>query len=159
MWDVRDPLGLCLNQNYLKWGQKWLNYGNLPKGGCLTQASIMPYVRDQLGLHYYRKYLKSGQKWPCYGQFTNERLRDSSEYHPLGLHLNQKYLKSGNKRLSYGQFTKGKLGDSSEYRVRCKGPIRTLFEPKISLIRPETAELWPIYQREVAWLKQVSCDI
>ena len=47
----------------------------------MTQASVMRDVRDPLGLHFNRKYLKSGQKWPSYGQFTNGRLRDSSEYH------------------------------------------------------------------------------
>ena len=69
---------------------------------------------------------------------------------PLGLHLNQKYLKSGKKRLSYGQFTKGGLCDSSEYHMECMGSIRASFESKRSKIGQETAELWPIYQREVA---------
>ena len=69
---------------------------------------------------------------------------------PLGLHVNQKYLKSGKKRLSYGQFTKGRLRDSSEYHMGCMGSIRASFEPKISKIRQETAELRPIYHREVA---------
>ena len=69
---------------------------------------------------------------------------------PLGLHLNQKDLKSGKKQLSYGQFTKGRLRDSSEYHMGCMGSFRASFEPKISKIRQETAELWPIYHREVA---------
>ena len=69
---------------------------------------------------------------------------------PLGLHLNQKDLKSGKKRLSYGQFTKGRLRDSSEYHKGCMGSIRASFEPKRSKIGQEMAELWPIYQREVA---------
>ena len=47
----------------------------------MTEASIMGDVWDPLWLHFNRKYLKSGQKWPSYGQFTNGRLRDSSEYH------------------------------------------------------------------------------
>ena len=71
-------------------------------------------------------------------------------WEPLGLHLNQKYLKSGKKRLSYGQFTKGRLRDSSEYHMGCMGSIRASFEPKRSKIGQEMAELWPIYQREVA---------
>ena len=54
---------------------------NLPKGGCVTQVSIMQDVCDPLGLHLNQKYLKSGKKWPSYGQFTYGRLRDSSEYH------------------------------------------------------------------------------
>ena len=54
---------------------------NIPMGGCVTQASIMQDVRDPLGFHLNQKYLKLGQKWPSYGQFTNGRLRDSSEYH------------------------------------------------------------------------------
>ena len=69
---------------------------------------------------------------------------------PLGLHLNQKYLKLGKKQLSYGQFTKGRLRDSSEHQTRPMGSFRASFEPKISKIGQETAELWPIYQREVA---------
>ena len=69
---------------------------------------------------------------------------------PLRLHLNQKYLKSGKKRLSYGQFTEGRLRDSSEYHMGSMGSIRASFEPKRSKIGQETAELWPIYQREVA---------
>ena len=47
----------------------------------MTQASIMRNVRDPLGLHLNQKYLKSGKKRLSYGQFTNGRLRDSSEYH------------------------------------------------------------------------------
>ena len=69
---------------------------------------------------------------------------------PLGLHLNQKDLKTGKKRLSNGQFTKGRLRDSSEYHTGSMGSIRASFEPKRSKIGQETAELWPIYQREVA---------
>ena len=46
----------------------------------MTQASIMQNVWDPLGLHLNQKYLKSGQKWPSYSQFTNGRLRDSSEH-------------------------------------------------------------------------------
>ena len=65
---------------------------------------------------------------------------------PLGLHLNQKYLKSGKKWLSYGKFTKGRLRDSSEYHAGCMGSIRALFDPKISKIGQEMAELRPIYQ-------------
>ena len=88
---------------------------NLPKGGCVTQVSMIWDVWD-----------------------------------PLGLHLNQKDLKTGKKRLSNGQFTKGRLRDSSEYHTGSMGSIRASFEPKRSKIRQETAELWPIYQREVA---------
>ena len=68
----------------------------------------------------------------------------------LGLHLNQKDLKSGNKRLSYGQFTNARLCDSSEYRAGCIRSIRASFEPKRYKIGQEMAELWPIYQWEVA---------
>ena len=69
---------------------------------------------------------------------------------PLGLHLNQKDLKSGKKWLSYGQYTKGRLRDSSEHQTGPMGSFRASFEPKISNIGQEIAELWPIYQREVA---------
>ena len=54
---------------------------NLQTGGCVTQVSIMRDVRDPLGLHFNPKYLKSGQKQLSHCQFTNGRLRDSSEYH------------------------------------------------------------------------------
>ena len=69
---------------------------------------------------------------------------------PLELHLNQKDLKSGKKWLSYGQFTNGRLRDSSEFHEGCMGSIRASFEPKISKIGQEMAELWPIYQ----WTQQ-----
>ena len=88
---------------------------NLPIVGCVTPVSIMWDVWD-----------------------------------PLGLYLNQKVLKSGKKRLSYGQFTNERLRDSSENHARCMGTIRGSLEPKRSKIGQETAELWPIYQWEVA---------
>ena len=47
----------------------------------MTPVSIMPDVWDQLGFHLNPKDLKSSQKWPSYGQFTNGRLRYSSEFH------------------------------------------------------------------------------
>ena len=47
----------------------------------MTPVSIMRDVWDPLGFHLDPKDLKSGQKRPSYGQFTNGRLRDSSEYH------------------------------------------------------------------------------
>ena len=121
----------------------------------MTPGSIMRGVRDPLRLHLNQKDLKSGKKQPSYGQFTNGRMLTpvSIVWHVwdlFGLHLNQKDLKSGKKRLIYGQFTNGRLGDSSEHRVGCLGFIWASFEPKISKIGQEMAELWPIYQREVA---------
>ena len=68
----------------------------------------------------------------------------------LGISLNPKDLKSGKKLLSYGQFTNGRLHDSTEYHAGCMGSIRASLEPKRSEIGQEMAELWPIYQREVA---------
>ena len=47
----------------------------------MIPVSIMQDVWDPLGLHLYKKDLKLGKKWLFYGQFTNGRLRDSSEYH------------------------------------------------------------------------------
>ena len=69
---------------------------------------------------------------------------------PLGFHLNPKDLNSSQKWPSYSQFTNGRLRDSSEYHAGCMGSIRASFEPKRSKIGQEMAELWPIYQREVA---------
>ena len=54
---------------------------NLPKGGCVTQVSIIWDVWDPLGLHLNQKDLKTGKKWLSNGQFTKGRLCDSSEYH------------------------------------------------------------------------------
>ena len=68
----------------------------------------------------------------------------------LGLYLYQKELKSGNKWLSNGHFANCRLRDSFEYHARCMGSIRASFEPKIFKIPLDTAELWPIYQWEVA---------
>ena len=53
---------------------------NLQMGGCVTPVSFMRDVWDPLGLYFNQKELKSGKKWPSYGQFTNGRLRDSSEF-------------------------------------------------------------------------------
>ena len=50
-------------------------------GGCLIPVSIMQDVYDSLGHHLYKKDLKLGKKWLFYTQFSNGRLRDSSEYH------------------------------------------------------------------------------
>ena len=47
----------------------------------MTPVSIMRDVLDPLGLHLKQKNQKSGKKQLSYGQFTNGRLRDSSEYH------------------------------------------------------------------------------
>ena len=91
---------------------------NLLMGGCATQVSIIGDVSDPLELHLNQKAMKSGQKWLSYGQFTNVRLRDSSEYH-----------------------------------MRCMRSIGASFEPKSYEIRLEMAEIWPIYQWEVALLK------
>ena len=88
---------------------------NLPVVGCMTPVSIMQDVWDSLGHHLYKKDLKSGKKWLFHGQFTNGRLRDSSEDH-----------------------------------VGCMEFIRASFEPKRSKIKQKMAELWPIYQWEVA---------
>ena len=54
---------------------------NLLLGGCATPVSITQDVLDPLGLHVIQKDLKLGKKWLSYGQFSNGRLRDSSEYH------------------------------------------------------------------------------
>ena len=47
----------------------------------MTPVFIMGDVRDPSGLHLNQNDLKSDKKWLSYGQFTNGRLRDSSEYH------------------------------------------------------------------------------
>ena len=102
-----------------------------------------------------QKDLKAAKKWRSYGQFNNQRLVTQVSImldvrDPSGLHLNQNDIKLGQKWLSYSQFTHGRLRDSSEYHVGCMGSIRASFEPKRSKIGQEMAELWPIYQREVA---------
>ena len=69
---------------------------------------------------------------------------------PLGLHLSHTDLKLGKKRPSYGQFIKGRLRDPSEYHAKCKRSINASFEPNVSKIGPEMAELRPSYTWEVA---------
>ena len=81
VWDVWDPFGLHLNQkDQISGKNNWVT-ANLPMGGCVTQVSVMQDVWDSLGLHWNKKDLKWGRKRLSYGQFTNGRLRDSSEYH------------------------------------------------------------------------------
>ena len=97
---VWDPLGLHLNQKDLKSGKKWLNYADLPVGGCVTLVSITRDVWDPLGLHVNQKYLKSNTKLLSFGQFTIGRLRDSSEYRAgcigsIGASFEQKRSKFG----------------------------------------------------------------
>ena len=53
---------------------------SLPMGGCATSVSIMRDAWDPLGHNLNQKELKSGKKWLSYAQFTNGRLRDSSDY-------------------------------------------------------------------------------
>ena len=50
-------------------------------GGCVTPVSIMWDVWYPSELHLNQKDLKSDNKRLSYGQFTNWRLRDSSEHH------------------------------------------------------------------------------
>ena len=69
---------------------------------------------------------------------------------PLELHLDQKAMKWGQKWPSYEQFTNGRLRDSSEYHEGLMRSIGASFAPKSCEIWPEMAEIWPIYQWEVA---------
>ena len=46
----------------------------------MTSLSIMRDAWDPLGHNLNQKELKLGKKWLSYAQFTNGRLRDSSEY-------------------------------------------------------------------------------
>ena len=103
-----------------------------------------------------QKDLKWGKIWLSFGQFTIGRLRDSSENHAgcMGsIRASFEPKRSKNQSRDgrvFFQFTNGRLGDSSEYHAGCMGSIRASLEPKRSKIGQETAELWPIYQREVA---------
>ena len=49
MRDVRDPLGLHLNQKYLKSGKKWLSYGQFTNGRLRVlseyHAGCMGFIR------------------------------------------------------------------------------------------------------------------
>ena len=74
--DVWNPLGLHLNQKYLKSGKKRLSYGQFTKGRLRDQVSSMQNVRYPLMLHLNKIYLKSGWKWLSYGQVTHGRLRE-----------------------------------------------------------------------------------
>ena len=121
----------------------------------MTPVSIMQDVWDSIGLHVNKKYLKSGKKQLSYSQFTNGRLRDSSEYHKgcmgsIRALFEPERSKIGQEMAELCRFTSGRLGDSSEYHAGCIGSFRAVFEPKRSKIGQETALLWPIYQWEVA---------
>ena len=66
----------------------------------MTQVSIMVDELDSLGLYLNQEELKSGKKWLSYAQFTNGRLRDSSEYRAgcigsIGASFEQKISKFG----------------------------------------------------------------
>ena len=103
----------------------------------MTPVSIMQDVLDSLGLHLYKKDLKLGKKWLFYGQFTNRRLRDSSEYHArcigfIRASFEPKKSKIQQETKELWAFTKGRLRDSSEYHAGCMGFIRASFEPKRS---------------------------
>ena len=96
-----------------------------------------------------------GKKWLFYSQFTNRRLRDSSEYHAghmgfIRASFELKKSKIGQETAELWPIINGRLRDSSEYHAGCMGFIRASFEPKSSKIGQEMAQLWPIYQREVA---------
>ena len=67
----------------------------------MTQVSIIWDVWDPLGLHLNQKDLKMGKKQLSNGQFTNGRLRDSSEYHAGCLGFIRALLKP--KRSKIGQ--------------------------------------------------------
>ena len=49
MQNVRDPLRLHLNPENVKSAKKWLSYGSLPMGGCVTNGVIMCHAGDPLG--------------------------------------------------------------------------------------------------------------
>ena len=71
---------------------------------------------------------------------------------PLRLHLNQENVKSAKKWLSYGSLPMGGcvVSGSDQYHIVCGRSFRASIEPKRSKIGQDTAEVWPIYQREVA---------
>ena len=77
-----------------------------------------------------------------YCQYAHGRLLDPSKYHAK--------CKGSVGALFEPKISENQLCDSSENYAGYMGSIGASFEPKISKIGPEMAELWPIYQWEVA---------
>ena len=98
----------------------------------MTPMSIKRNLLNLLGLHLNQKDLKSGKKRLSYAQFTNGRLRDSSEYRAgcivsIGASFEQKISKIGQETAENGQFTNRCLRGSNEYQAGFIESVRASF--------------------------------
>ena len=80
IWDVWDPLGLHLNQKYLKSGKKRLSNGQFTKGRLHDSSEYHMGCMGSIGASFKPKSYEIGPEMAELCQFTKERLRDSSEY-------------------------------------------------------------------------------
>ena len=68
--DVWDPLGLHLNQKYLKSGKKWLSYGQFTKGRLRDSSEYHAGCMGSIRALFEQKSSKISQEtaelWPIY---------------------------------------------------------------------------------------------
>ena len=62
MQDVCDPLGLHLNQKYLKLGKKWLSYGQFTKGRLRDSSEYQAGCMGSIRALFEPKRSKIGQE-------------------------------------------------------------------------------------------------
>ena len=81
MRDVWDPLGLLLNQKYLKSNKKLLSFGQFTIGRLRNSSEYHTGCMGSLRASFEPKRSKIRQEMAELCRFTSGRLRDSSEYH------------------------------------------------------------------------------
>ena len=79
--EVWDPLGLHLNQKYLKTCKKRLSNGQFTKGRLRDSSEYHMGCMGSIRASFEPKRSKIGQEMAELCRFTSGRLRDSSEYH------------------------------------------------------------------------------
>ena len=79
--DVRDPLGLHVNQKYLKSGKKRLSFGQFTIGRLRDSSEYHTGCMGSIRASFEPKRSKIGQEMAELCRFTSGRLRDSGEYH------------------------------------------------------------------------------
>ena len=79
--DILDPLGLHVNQKYLKSGKKRLSFGQFTIGRLRDSSEYHTGCMGSIRASFEPKRSKIGQEMAELCQFTSGRLRDFSEYH------------------------------------------------------------------------------
>ena len=77
MWDVWDPLGLHLNQKDLKWGKKWLSFGQFTIGRLRDSSEYHTGCMGSIRASFEPKRSKIGLETAEYYQLAKERLREA----------------------------------------------------------------------------------